>query len=180
MPVIISLLRAVNVGPNDRMKMDKLRAVYASAGLRDPQTYVQSGNVVFRHSGSLAGLSARIEDAIAAAFGFRPPVILRTLDEWRAVIDANPFTNPFEPSKLLVTFLASDPGEEARKRVREIPVAPEELRIQGREIYIYYPNGAGRSKLPVAAIDRALKTPGTARNWNSVLKILEMAREMEK
>jgi uncharacterized protein (DUF1697 family) len=97
------------------------------------------------------------------------------------VIARNPFAKRrrIEPSRLLVTFLAEDPGAEARDKVRSIKADPEELRVDGSELYIYFPNGIGRAKLSLAAIERALKTPGTGRNWNSVTKMLEMAEKLE-
>jgi uncharacterized protein (DUF1697 family) len=106
---------------------------------------------------------------------------LRTAAEMRDVIARNPFgkRRGIEPSKLLVSFLASDPGAEAREKVRRMKCDPEELRIEGRELYIHFPNGAGRSKLNWAGLGKMLKTAGTGRNWNSVTKMLEMAGKLE-
>ncbi len=180
--VIISLLRGVNVGGHNKIKMDALRTLYESLKLRDPQTHVQSGNVVFKTKNrDLVQLSKRIENAIERKFGFRPNVIVRTASELRSVLARNPFAKrrDIDPSKLLVTFLASDPGEEARDKVRRMKTGPEELRIVGREVYVYFPNGMGRSKLPWAAIGRTLETSGTGRNWNSVTKLLEIAEKLE-
>ncbi len=182
MAVIISMLRGVNVGGHNMIKMDALRALYQSLKLRNPQTYVQSGNVIFRtEERDLVRLSRRIEDGIEQSFGFRPHVILRTRSELRDVIARNPFARRrgIVPSRLLVTFLASDPGPEARDKLRRIKTDPEELRIEGRELYIYYPNGMARPKLSWAAIEKTLKTPGTGRNWNSVTKLLEIAERLE-
>ena len=182
MPVIISMLRGVNVGGHNKIKMDALRALYESLKLRDAQTYVQSGNVIFRSDErDLPRLTKRIGDGIERKFGFRPSVILRTAAEMRGVVARNPFAKRrgIEPGKLLVSFLASDPGEEAREKVRQMKCDPEELRIEGRELYIYFPNGQGRSKLSGAALEKALKTPATGRNWNSVTKMLEMAEKLE-
>jgi uncharacterized protein (DUF1697 family) len=108
-------------------------------------------------------------------------VIVRTAAEMREVVAKNPFAKRrgIEPSKLLVSFLASDPGEEAREKVRQMKCDPEELQIAGQELYIYFPNGIGRSKLPWAGFEKALKTPGTGRNWNSVTKMMEMAEKLE-
>src|ERR1022692_2807782 len=120
MPAIISMLRGVNVGAHNRIKMDALRALYESLGLHEPQTYVQSGNVVFRtDKRDLVALAKRIEGAIERGFGFRPTVILRTSGELRDVIARNPFAKRrgIEPSRLLVYFLASDPGAETRDKV---------------------------------------------------------------
>ena len=176
------MLRGVNVGGHNKIKMEALRALYESLKLRDPQTYVQSGNVIFRtEERDLTRLTKRIQDGIEKKFGFRPEVILRTASELRDVIARNPFAKRrgIEPSKLLVTFLASDPGTETRKKVLGIKADPEELQIDGREVYIYFPNGMGRSKLPWAAIGKMLKTTGTGRNWNSVTKMLEIAKRLE-
>src|SRR5712692_12066511 len=182
MAVIISMLRGVNVGGHNKIKMEALRALYESLKLWEAQTYVQSGNVIFRtEERDIARLAKRIENGIERKFGFRPNVILRTAAEMREVIARNPFAKRrgIEPGKLLVSFHASDPGEEARERVRQMKCDPEEMRIEGREIYIYFPNGAGRSKLPWAGLGKMLKTPGTGRNWNSVTKMLEMAERLE-
>ena len=182
MAVIISMLRGVNVGGHNKIKMEALRALYESMKLRDAQTYVQSGNVIFRtDERDIPRLAKRIEDGIERNFGFRPNVILRTAAEMREVVARNPFAKRrgIEPSKLLVSFLASDPGEEAREKVRQMKCDPEELRIEGRELYIYFPNGIGRSKLSLARLEKTLKTPGTGRNWNSVTKMLEMTEKLE-
>lgn len=175
---VISLLRGVNLGPHRRIKMDALRKVYESVGLRDPQTFLQSGNVVFRtDERDLVQLAKRIEKAIEKSFGFHSEVIVRTSSELKDVIQRNPFAarKGIDPSKFLVWFLAGDPGEEARDKVRSIKADPEELFASGRELYIYFPNGLARPKLSFAALDKALKTPGTGRNWNSVTKLLELA-----
>jgi uncharacterized protein (DUF1697 family) len=177
MAVIVSMLRGVNVGGHNMIKMDALRALYQSLKLRDPETYVQSGNVVFRtDERDLVLLARRIENGIERRFQFRPDVIVRTTSELRDVIARNPFAlrRDIEPSKLLVTFLASDPDSEAREKILKIKTDPEELSIGGREVYIYYPTGMGRSKLSWMAIANALKTTGTGRNWNSVTKLLEI------
>src|SRR5260370_10704174 len=174
MTVVIAMLRGVNVGGHNTIKMEALRALYESVKLRDAQTYVQSGNVIFRSDErDMLRLAKRIEDGIERKFGFRPDVILRTAAEMREVVARNPFAKRrgIEPSKLLVSFLASDPGEEAREKVGQMKCDPEELLIERRELYIYFPNGSGRSKLSAAMLEKALKTRGTGRNWNSVTKM---------
>ena len=182
MPVFIALLRGVNLGSHNRMKMETLRGVFESLKLRDVQTYVQSGNIIFRAKESdEAKLATRIERAIEAEFGFRPPVILRKSAEWKQAIARNPFAGRagIEPAKLLVHFLAGDPGEAARERARAVPPAPEEVHFFDREIYIYFPNGMARPKLSFASMERALKIPGSGRNWNTVVKLSEMAERLE-
>ena len=182
MPVVISMLRAVNVGGHSKIKMDALRALYESLKLRDPQTYVQSGNVIFStDERDLVLLTKRIQNGIARHFGFRPDVILRTAPELRDVVARNPFAKRrnIEPSKLLVTFLVSIPSTEALDTICKFKSDPEELRIDGRELFIHFPNGMGNSKLSWPKIERMLKTPGTGRNWNSVTKMLAIAENLE-
>ncbi len=181
MPVVVSLLRGVNVGGHNIIKMDALRALYESLGFRNAQTYVQSGNVVFKTAArDLAPLSKRIEDGIQASFGFRPSVILRTVPDLRNVIARNPYAgrNGIEPGKLLVAFLENSPGPAQCACAMGLCKGPEELRMDGREMYIYFPDGMGKSKLTWTRIEKALEMPGTGRNWNTVMKLLEMGESM--
>jgi uncharacterized protein (DUF1697 family) len=181
MAAIISFLRGVNVTGNHQIKMDALRALYVSIGLRDAQTCVQSGNVVCTtKEKNLTLLARKIEDAIERRFGFRPEVVLRTASELRDVIARNPFAKRpgIEPSKLLVTFLNKEPGREVREWVLTIKDEAEEVRVDGRELYIYFPDGMGRSKV-WRAVGKVLKNSGTGRNWNTVTKLNEMAGKLE-
>ena len=183
MPILISMLRGVNLGSHNKINMAALRALYESLKLEDPRTYVQSGNVIFRSKEKISpALAKKIQNAIERKFKCRPEVILRTTDELRKAIAASPFpaSRGLEPGKILVTFLAAEPGTEAQATLLKLKKHPEEIHLKGRELYIYFPNGAGRSKLPWSTIAELLKTQGTARNWNSVTKMLEIAEEMEK
>jgi uncharacterized protein (DUF1697 family) len=180
------MLRGVNVGGHNKIGMDALRALYESLKLEDPRTYVQSGNVIFRTSvktneKNSAALAKKIQNAIEGKFAFRPEVILRTPDEMRSVIAASPFASrrDLHPSKILVTFLAVEPSPEVRVTLASFKDYPEELHLKGRELYIYFPNGAGQSKLPWSKVEKLTRVTGTARNWNSVTKMLAIAEEME-
>jgi len=180
MAAIISMLRGVNVGGHNMIKMEALRALYASLGLRDPQTYIQSGNVVFwTQERNLAQLGRRIEDAIEKKFGFRPEVVVRTSAELKDVIARNPFAKRREihPSKLLINFLTEAPNLAVQEGILGLEPGPDEVRIDGREIYIYFPDGMGHSKM-WRAIGKALKNSGTGRNLNTVQKLLEMAEKL--
>jgi uncharacterized protein (DUF1697 family) len=162
--------------------MDELKKLFTSLKLSDPQTYVQSGNIIFKtDERNLDKLRTNLETAIHKKFGFQSDAILRSAKDLREVIAQNPFAKrkDIHPGKLLVTFFSADPGEAARKQARAIQCDPEELVIEGREAYVYFPNGAGRSKLNWSLIPKTLKVQGTARNWNSVTKMLEMAEKME-
>ena len=182
MAVIISLLRGVNVVGHNKVKMEALRALYQSLKLRGAQTYIQSGNVVFRTKETdLDKLARKIENGIEKKFGFRPAVILRTASELRHVIARNPFAarRDIHPGKFLVTFLASVPDPDACAKVLKMRIEPEELRIDGREVYIYFLDGQGRSKLSWVTVERTLRVSGTGRNWNTVNKLLEIAEKLE-
>ncbi len=158
------------------IRMESLRTLCESLKLRNPTTYVQSGNVVFSTTAkSLPQLAARLETAIEGNHGFRPSVILRTASELREVIAASPFAarTGLDPAKLVVVFLAT-PAPEI-----QVQPNPEEIHIRGRELYIYFPNGMGQSKLSLSVLERQLKTPMTARNWNSVTRLLAIAETLE-
>ena len=146
MAVVVSMLRGVNVGGHNKIKMDALRALCESLKLCDAQTYVQSGNVVFRtDERDLARLSARLQDGIERKFGFRPGIVLRNSTELRAVIARNPFARRrgIEPGKLLVWFLANHPGAEVREKIIQLKIEPEELRLDGRRTLHLLPKWYG-------------------------------------
>jgi uncharacterized protein (DUF1697 family) len=181
MPAIIAMLRGVNVGPHNRISMEALRTLCGSLDWQGAQTYVQSGNVVFRSKErNLRALAKRFEDAFENTFGFRAALVLRTAAEMRTVVANNPFATrkDIEPGKYHVLFLTQELSPEARKQLEAAEVGPEETKANAREVFVYYPNGMGRSKLP-ALMDRILKKAGTARNWNSVTSLLEMADRLE-
>jgi uncharacterized protein (DUF1697 family) len=180
--VIIALLRGVNVGGHNKIRMEILRELCVKLKLRDVQTYLQSGNAVFRSDQlDLVALSKGIQTAIERKLGFAPEVILRTIPELRDAIARNPFAKRrgLDPSRLALTFLASEPSKEARENVLKIKIDPEELQIQGPHMYIYFPNGMARPSFSWSAIERTLKIPLTSRNWNTVNKLLEMAESFE-
>jgi uncharacterized protein (DUF1697 family) len=181
MPVLISLLRGVNVGGHRMVKMDDLRALYESLGFKEVHTHINSGNVLFRTTArDLVRLRKKIEDAIERACGFRCNVMLRTPADLRAVIARNPFAArpDMDARKCAIHFLAGDPSAATRELVLALDVAPEELHIHGRELYIYYTNGMARPKISLTAVEKTLQTSGSSRNWNTVRKLLEMAEKL--
>lgn len=183
MAVMISMLRGVNVGGHNQISMEALRGICASLKLQEARTYVQSGNVVFRTTQrDPVRVAASMESAIEKKFGFRPAVIVRSTAELRSVVAKNPFATRknIVPGKLLVSFLAAKPTAGAWAELCRIKADAEEVQIADRELYIYFPDGMGRSKFPWAKLDKLLGTPATGRNWNTVLKLLEMAEDMEK
>ncbi|MGA2131816.1 MAG: DUF1697 domain-containing protein [Bryobacteraceae bacterium] len=183
MAIVIGLLRGINVGGHHKVGMAALRSLCESLGLRDVQTLLQSGNVVFRtEKRDLGRLRGVLEKAIEGEFGFHSDVVLRTAAEVREAADRNPFAaRPgMDPSRLAVHFLAAAPSAEAVAQARAIPCEPEELCVSGQELFVYYTNGMARPKLSMPLVERTLKTSGTSRNWNTVRKLLEMAEKMEE
>lgn len=180
MPIAIALIRGINVGGKNSLPMETLRGLCESIGLRDVRTYIQSGNVVFRApSREIAAAATKLEDAIETDRSFRPSVVIRTRDELSAAISANPFAERAQrdPSKLLVMFLRDKPAAGAADAIQKVKRESEELRLIGRELFIDFPIGIGKSKLAIAAVERALGVPATSRNWNTTLKLLAMADE---
>ncbi len=182
MPVIVSLLRGVNVGGAHMIKMDALRSLYESLGLRKVETFIQSGNVVFTTpSRDRSALARRIEEAIEKKCGFHVDVVLRNAAEMRDALARNPFAErpDIDPAKLLITFLAADPDPEGCAKVRAMNIHPEELHNDGREVYVYFANGLARPKLSWPLVGKILKSPATARNLSTVRKLLAMAERLE-
>ena len=167
MTLRIALLRGINVGGNKMIAMSDLREMAARLGLRDARTLLQSGNLVFR-SGKLP---AQLEKLLEREIAMNVDVFVRTAEEWQAAVARNPFAEEAkrDPGHLLLMALkdAADAG------TLVIP-GREVARGSGREIYLYYPDGQGKSKLTNAVIEKKLGTRGTARNWNTVMKLARL------
>jgi uncharacterized protein (DUF1697 family) len=175
MATYIALLRGINVGGNRIIAMAKLRAMFEAAGATDVTTYIQSGNVVFRHAARAAPkLAAQLEAQIAKATKLAVPVVLRTAAEWTAVTAQNPFPEA-TADQLHVGFLAVAPPADALASLDPKLHEPERCVIVGREIYMFLPNGIGRSKLVVAVLKLKPLAAATARNWRTVQKLAELS-----
>lgn len=182
MVTYVCLLRGINNVGSRRVKMGDLRALFAAEGAEGARTYLQSGNIVFRHRHQPArALAAKIEAAIEAEFGFATAAILRTAPELRAALAANPFArrSGLDNSRLLVTFLDARPQSRALQRTAAMQYAPDEFVIVGREIYAYMPNGVANAQLPWSNLAKLLGQTGTARNWNTVTAVAALAAEIE-
>jgi uncharacterized protein (DUF1697 family) len=175
--VHIGLLRAVNIGPHNQVAMSDLRELLAGAGMREPQTLLQSGNVVFRTSGATARLELLLESAAKKRLGLTTAFFVRTAAEWQSLVGENPFTKQAssDPGHLLVVFLKEEPPPAAVAALRASIKGREIVEVNGREAYIVYPDGVGRSKLTSALIEQKLGTRGTGRNWNTVTKLAALA-----
>jgi uncharacterized protein (DUF1697 family) len=181
MPVFVSLLRGINVGGNKKIAMANLRAVYESVGLAGAQTLLQSGNVVFWTDEDTTALAGRIEAAIEARFGFHAAVILRTQAELNEIINGHTFSagKLAEPNKIAVAFLAEAPSVAALNTLNEAHDGPEIIHSRGRELYIYYAEGMGRSKLTNNLIEKRLNTTSTVRNWNTINRLHALAASFD-
>ena len=160
-----AFIRGINVGGNKLLPMAQLKSACESIGLTDVRTFLQSGNVIFK--------TTRKDPAplIAKALDMDVTVIVRTIDELQKVIARNPFEHEAksDPGHLVVMFLEREP-----KATLEWP-GPEVIKPSGRELFMYYPDGQGRSKLTNALIEKKLGMRGTARNWNTVTKLRDLA-----
>jgi uncharacterized protein (DUF1697 family) len=176
--VFAALLRGLNVGGRNKLSMSELRSLIASLGYGDVVTYIQSGNAVFRSPTDDRAKTARaIERAIAAETGLGVSVLLRTHHELDATRTANPFLeHGAAPKHLHVVFLGTEPAAQALSTLDPNRSPGDTFHVVGSEIFVDYANGAGRSKLTLDYFERRLGTIGTARNWNTVLKLTELTR----
>jgi uncharacterized protein (DUF1697 family) len=169
----LALLRGVNVGGARSLPMAELERMFRAAGARAAETVIQSGNVIF-DSVDAENTGAAAAKAIEAKFGFRPAMILRSAQRWRAMVDANPFVAAAQSQDHLhVACLAVAPDPAAIAPLDAKATAPDEFVIVGADIYLRLPNGVARANLTNARLDKAFRTVSTLRNWRTVLKLLE-------
>jgi uncharacterized protein (DUF1697 family) len=180
--VFVSMLRAVNVGGHSQIKMEALEEAYVALGLGDVRTLLQSGNVVFSSRLKDRGaLAKRIMQEIERRFDLHVEVVIRTLDEVRTIVQRGPALSPrADRSKLLVMFLQGVPDAQGAAALVKQHKGPEMIEIRGPEIYLYYPDGVGKSKLSAAFIENKVKVAGTARNWNTITKLVEAGDAIER
>lgn len=178
MPIYVSLLRGINVGGHKKIKMDQLRASLEAMGLKQVQTYIQSGNVVFQTTAkaSLPAVSRKIEARILSDFGHSVSVMSRTADEISRTVAGNPFLKErgLDPDKFHVMFLSESPEPAALKQLASLTAAPDQFRSAGKELYFYLPNGVAGSVVMKNPVDRILAVVTTTRNWRTVNTIHQM------
>ena len=173
MPTYISILRGINVSGQKKILMSDLKALYESLGFKNVVTYIQSGNVIFQFKKETdAKLSQMIEAAISKKYQFDVPVIIRSLEEVEKIIAWNPFLNKKNTviERLHVTFLAEIPSKE------KFSFPPDEFIIAGKEVFLHTPNGYGNTKLSNNFFENKLKVKATTRNWKTVNKLEELAK----
>jgi uncharacterized protein (DUF1697 family) len=172
----VALLRGINVSGKNMLPMKELAAMFVAAGCSEVETYIQSGNVVFSAgAGVVKGLDAKISKMIEARFGWKVPVVIRSAAQMGMVVRENPFLKAGSAVELMhVYFLAEAPGSEMVVGLDAGRSPGDRFEVVGGEIYLELGNGMGKSKLTNAYFDSKLKTVSTARNWRTVLKLMEM------
>jgi len=182
MTTYIALLRGINVGGNKMVSMAELRALLTKLGFEDVKTVLQSGNVVLRaRTQPPAKLEATLEREVEKAFGMKVDFHVRTADEWRALVEANPFGAEAkrDPARLMLSCFKTPLDKTNVKALQAAITAitgPEVLRANGRHLYMVYPDGIGSSKA-APLVERKLAARGTARNWNTVLKLVALTSD---
>lgn len=176
-PRHVGLLRGINVGGKHRVPMKELRALFERNGCADVETYIQSGNVVFRAPpAALAKLALSLPLAMEKTFGFPIPLVLRSADAMNRIVSANPFLAAGHPSDTLhVIFLRDLPDDLAARGLDPERSPGDEFTILGQDVFVRCPNGVAKTKLTNAWLDSKLKTISTGRNWRTVMTLLELA-----
>ncbi len=182
MKTYISLLRGINVSGQNKIGMPKLKELYESLNLANVVTYIQSGNVVFDYAGQDPGsISQSIEAEIARSFAGSVRVFLRDRNQFRQILDNNPFIHQRneDPDKLHVTFLSDSPSEKALSNLSNPTGSPDEFLAYDKEVYLFCPNGYGRTKISNAFFERKLSVAATTRNWKTVNALYEIANQRQ-
>lgn len=172
----IALLRGINVGSHNRIKMGDLRQLLESLGLKKVQTYLASGNIVFEtDKDSKVELAETISTSIETSHGFKPAILLLTFKELQQATKTNPFPKATsEPKYLHFGFLASKPKDPDIQKLENLKKENERFELNGKVFYLHAPDGVGRSKL-AANSEKALGVPMTDRNFRTVTKIIKLA-----
>ena len=183
MDTFITLLRGINMAGHNTIKMTGIVDLFRQSGYTDAETFIQSGNIVFTsRNGNTDDVSSGIRKAILSKFNLDIAVITRTSDQMKRIISDNPFLEEpaFDPSKMAVLFLENKPSEEQILKVSGIDHLPDKFHVNGSEIYVYCPNGFGKTKLYTNFFEAKMKVTGTARNWKTVNTLLGMAEKKKR
>jgi uncharacterized protein (DUF1697 family) len=174
----IVLLRGINVGGSNIVPMKQLAEMLHSCGCQNVHTYIQSGNVLLQHGESNAQvLSNQIAEEMLKKFGFRPQILLLTLAQFEQAAANNPFANAqSEPKTLHLFFLAELPNKVDFETLNHLKKDSESYEVIEQVFYLHAPDGIGRSKL-AEKVEKLLAVPTTARNWNTVSKLLALAKQ---
>ena len=184
MKTYISILRGINVSGKNIIKMDALRNLYDKLGFQNITTYVQSGNVIFTTEKSISEkkLAQLINQEIKKEFDFDVPVIVLSVDQLKQIINENLFAkdNNKDEASLYVTFLSTIPEKPELQRVDDKKLNAEQVLIKDNAIYLYCPNGYGKTKLNNNFWESKLKVLATTRNWKTTNELLNIANRITK
>jgi uncharacterized protein (DUF1697 family) len=177
--MFVALLRGINVGGKNILPMKDLSAMFSSLGCQDVKTYIQSGNVLFRANDTLAAkVPTEVPAMVEKRFGFRPPVIVRSAESLAKVATQNPFLmRGEETSALHVMFLSATPDAARVATLETSRFTPDEFAVSDQEIFLFYPNGLGKSKMGNDYFEKRLSVLSTIRNWNTTLKLIALQAE---
>ena len=172
--VFVLLFRGINVGGNKIVRMEKLRDVLTEAGFSNVATYIQSGNVILTSDQDAAHIAATVEETFPIAFGFSSRPTVRSREAWLRIIEENPFAQVMQDGRQVHAVILDEGPAEAAVQALQTLASTEGIELRDGVLYLHTPDGFGRSEV-AKALDRTLKVPLTARNWNTVLKLSEMA-----
>jgi uncharacterized protein (DUF1697 family) len=175
----IALLRGINVGGHKQVAMADLRDLLTRLGFADARSLLQSGNLLFRSEAQTgAQLERLLESEAEKRLGHHIDFFVRTAEQWKTIVADNPFRKEAgrDPGHLLVMCFKEAADVQAVKALQAAITGPEVIRAKGRQAYIVYPDGVGRSRLTHTLIEKKLGTRGTGRNWNTVLKLGALAK----
>ena len=179
MSVHIALLRGINVGGHNCVSMADLRGLCGTLGLAGATSLLQSGNLVFQ-SERLTGttLEKLLEEETTRCLNVSVDYLVRSAAEWKKIVANNPFPKEAssDPGHLVVMFLKTAPPAERVDALQTAIKGPETINCQGKQLYVVYPAGIGRSKLTIALIEKTLNSRGTGRNWNTILKVAALCQ----
>jgi uncharacterized protein (DUF1697 family) len=180
MTTYISMLRGINVTGSKKVLMAELKLLYEGIGLKDVSTYIQSGNVLFRttRKENIETLQTRISEVIKQHYEYDVPVIIRTVEEMEQVIENNPYIKAYENDKLYVTFLTEAPSKDYIKQLNSIEQGADKFELIDREIFLYVPEGYGKTKLSNTFFEKKLKQQATTRNLNTVKKLAALGKAL--
>jgi uncharacterized protein (DUF1697 family) len=173
----VALLRSINLVSHKRVDMNDLREVCSGLGLVQVRPLLQTGNVIFESaSRPTTKIEQRLKTAAAERLALDTDFFVRTADEWKAIVAGNPFREAAhrDPAHLLVVFLKDAPDTTHVEALQAAIKGRERVATHGRQAYIVYPDGIGRSRVTSSLIEHKLATRGTGRNWNTVLKIEDL------
>ncbi|MBV9972388.1 MAG: DUF1697 domain-containing protein [Candidatus Eremiobacteraeota bacterium] len=179
--IYIALLRGINLAGRNMVSMAELRAMFERVGFPNARSLLQSGNVVFSCTGTTtAKLERFLEAETHNCFNLPVQYYVRTMTDLKKALRANPFKREamHAPSYLYLFFLKDAPTPDSVRKLRAAIPADESVKVNGKVAYVRYPEGMGRSKLGSTVIERRLETRATARNWNTVSKLVRLAEEL--